>query len=407
MQEFLTEKLNNGLSKEFLSVIKTVSENAEKLGVKAYIVGGIVRDLLLLKPVFDLDIVIEGNAIEFAKFMEKNRACKIYRTAEDFGTAKVVFEENTEIDIASTRTETYPRAGHLPMVSKIGCSLEEDISRRDFTVNALALSLNKENFGELIDFTGGLLDLEKKELKILHEKSFIDDPTRIIRGLRFRHKLGFSLEKKTENLQQKYLESFNADNICYERIKQVLKLAFNLNFADLYNDFVSENIYKLITKTKPEKNGTSIAKTINANLNHINMQNIWLIYLALSVSTQESEKLNLTAKEKTVIEETEILRQNHQKLITDFEVHSYFKNRIPESVIAYIAKTSNIKARHYLNELKNIKLLISGEDLINLGFSQGKNLGETLNKILEAKINGNIKTKDEEIALAKNILCGF
>ena len=152
-----------------------------------------MRDLLLGREIFDVDITVEGDAIELAEFLETKTSAKILQTQPELRTAKIRFENGVEIDFASTRTEAYPKKGHLPVLVKTGCGLMEDALRRDFTINAMAASLNSENFGEIIDNTGGLEDLEKKQLRILHKGSFIDDPTRIIRGLKFAVRFGFEL----------------------------------------------------------------------------------------------------------------------------------------------------------------------------------------------------------------------
>ena len=135
---------------------------------KLFYIGGVVRDELLGRKSFDIDITFVGNAIEYcARFGE------IIQENPDFGTIRVNVEEQ-EVDFASTRSESYPRKGHLPVVDKIGCSLKEDVLRRDFTINALAKSVTT---GEIIDYTGGLEDLKNKKLRVLHDESFIDDPT--------------------------------------------------------------------------------------------------------------------------------------------------------------------------------------------------------------------------------------
>ena len=139
-----------------------------------YYVGGVVRDEILETQSFDLDFCYEGNAINFANNLN------VIKTNPDFGTVRVLFE-GKEVDIASTREEIYPKAGHLPEVSNIGCALRDDLSRRDFTINAMAKNTLS---GELVDYFGGLDDIKNKKIKVLHDKSFVDDPTRIVRALK-------------------------------------------------------------------------------------------------------------------------------------------------------------------------------------------------------------------------------
>ena len=171
---------------------------------KLFYIGGVVRDELLGRESLDVDITYVGNAIEYcSKFGE------VVQGNPDFGTVRVKLQQGKDttnkdviVDFASTRFESYPKKGHLPVVEKIGCSLKEDVLRRDFTINALAKSVAT---GEIVDYVGGLDDLKEKKLKVLHDKSFIDDPTRIIRGLKFAVRFGFELDAHTKKLQDEYL----------------------------------------------------------------------------------------------------------------------------------------------------------------------------------------------------------
>lgn len=397
----LSEKLKNFLNNDFLTAIDEIGKSADAFGVNAYIIGGAVRDLILNKPIYDIDIVIEGNAIAFCHFMQDNKICKIKKEAQEFCTAKTVFNNKLELDFASTRTEKYPKSGHLPVLEAIGCPLKEDILRRDFSANAIALKINNSNFGELIDYTNGLQDIEKKELKILHDKSFLDDPTRIIRGLRFCHKLGFKLEQKTLKLQKDYLKDFNDNDICYERIKQVTKLAFNLNSSELIEDFIKSDISKLLSNNLRKINAKSLHDAINANIKHIENKNIWLIYFAALIDKQNAEKFNLSAKEMKIIESLENFLNEKETPQNNFEIYNMFKNEPIESIIAYCIFDENNNAQKYLTELKDIKPTLSGKDLLNMGFSAGNIIGKILNKLLEEKLNNNLQTKENEIAFVK------
>lgn len=401
----LSEKLVGSLDNNLLEATSVMSTAAEDFGVNAFIVGGAIRDLLLNKPLGDLDFVIEGSAIDFCKYLQEKKLVKIIQTAEDFGTAKIVFENTgLKTDIASTRIELYPKPGHLPVVKEIGCSLEKDIQRRDFTVNSLAVAINPQKFGDLIDYTNGIADIEKKQLKILHNKSFIDDPTRIIRGLRFAHNLNFSLETHTKLLQEQYLETFNAEDICYERIKQVTSLAFSLNSPKLYNDFIAQKIYKLVTSSPQFKDGKAIYSAIYRNYDFIEQKNIWLVYLACILPLCDVQKLNFNAKEITIFSELDRLLHSESSIKNNFDIYKLFHGAPNEAIIAYSVFHNNQTAEKYLHSLKNIRTFLGGNDLKNMGFNEGKIIGETLNKILEQKINGKISTKNDEISLAEGIL---
>ena len=259
---------------------------------KLYYIGGVVRDELLGAKSFDTDFCYEGNAIEFA---QKNNL-NIIKTNPDFGTVKVSVD-GKNIDIASTRTETYPKKGHLPKVTNIGCSLKDDLIRRDFTVNAMA---KRTSDGKLFDFFGGTYDIKNKKLKILHKNSFIDDPTRIIRGLKFSVRFGFELDKETKELQEEYLTNINYD-MSYHRVRKELIETFNLNIAEAYNKFIDQKIYKLLGSevTKPKIKGDIIKSFVDK----YNVQKPWLFYIIPFVYTGfDFNLISPTKSEKRIVE---------------------------------------------------------------------------------------------------------
>ena len=264
-----------------------------------YYVGGVVRDELLNVPSFDTDFCYEGNAIKFAEKKELN----IIKTNPDFGTVRVIYDSK-EMDIASTRTETYPRKGHLPHVENIGCKLKEDLVRRDFTVNAIA---KRTTDGEIIDFFNGIKDIQNKKLRVLHENSFIDDPTRIIRGLKFSVRFNFELSNITKELQNKYLDNINYD-MSYHRIRKELIETFNLNSAEAYDKFIKQGIYKLLGDSVevPNIKGYIIQNTVNK----ITTEHKWLFYIAPFINTGFSiDKIYPTKAEKRIIDWVERLNK--------------------------------------------------------------------------------------------------
>jgi tRNA nucleotidyltransferase (CCA-adding enzyme) len=192
----LANKIEQSLPEELAVLIRKSATIAGGKNLQLYLVGGVVRDLMLRQSNFDLDLVVEGDAIALAKeFTEKVGGKLTVHTM--FNTAKLSLGK-WSIDIAMARTETYAKPGALPSV-KPG-TIKTDLFRRDFTINAMAVCLSTENYGELIDLYGGLNDLNNKLLRILHEKSFIDDATRIWRAIRYEQRLGFQIEPATLKL---------------------------------------------------------------------------------------------------------------------------------------------------------------------------------------------------------------
>jgi len=348
-----------------------------------FFIGGIVRDELLGKESFDIDITYQGNAIEYAKTIPE---AQILQINEPFGTVRIKLN-GQEIDIASTRSEKYPQKGHLPVVEDIGCSLKRDVLRRDFTINALAKSTLT---GEIIDYTGGLNDIKTKTLRVLHDNSFIDDPTRIVRALKFSIRFGFKLDKHSKALQDKYLKNVNYD-MSYKRLKKELIETFNLNSQAAFEKFINQKIYKLITKADMILPNTNFENLINK----YNPSNIWIIYAGF---IPEIEKLPLTKTEKQIIEDFNKIKDTIFN--SDFEIYKAFRNLNTETIIMYAAVDKKTTTK-FLDTLQNIKLEISGKDLLSLGQNPSPKYQQCFDYVLAKKIENPQIIKSEELQLAK------
>lgn len=394
---------------------------------KLFYIGGVVRDELLDKQSIDIDITYVGNAIEYcSKFGE------VIQINPDFGTVRVkipssphreiadfvpstgsghnVSEElnNVIVDFASTRSESYPKKGHLPVVEKIGCSLKEDVLRRDFTINALAKSITT---GEIVDYVGGLKDLKNKKLRVLHDNSFIDDPTRIIRGLKFAMRFNFELEEHTKKLQDEYLKNINYD-MSYKRIKKELIETFNTPLSNItkeykkqrtFEKFINEKIYKLVTPNDVEIPSINIEELIEKYCLDINChvanaprndEHIWLIYVGV---LKDLSRLPLTKIEQKILDD---VPQNI--LNSDFELYKTFENAKIETILLYAILKDQKGAKHYLDNLRNIKISINGKDLQNLGISPSPQYQEIFDEVLKAKLQNPKMTKEDELKIAKS-----
>ena len=348
-----------------------------------YFIGGVVRDELLKIESFDTDITYVGNAIEFAK---NNPQLNIIQINEPFGTVKVELNEK-QIDIASTRDETYPQKGHLPVVDNIGCDLKTDVIRRDFTINTLAKSTLTS---EIIDYTNGIDDLKNKILRVLHDNSFIDDPTRIIRGLKFSIRFGFELDVHTKKLQNDYLSNINYD-MSYKRLKKELIETFNLNSQLAFNKFIDENIYKLISPAHFEKPNVNLEELINKYKPNC----IWIIYIGL---LPDISNLPLTKLEQKIVEDYKKLQTLN--FHNNFEIYKNFEKVEQEAIIMFATKNEQV-VTHYLNDLKNIKLEITGKDLQDLVIKPSKKYKECFDYVLDKKLSNPSISKEEELNLVK------
>lgn len=350
-----------------------------------YYIGGIVRDEILGKECFDVDVTYVGDAIEFCKGLNCDD-CEILQINENFGTVRMRFGEEV-IDVASTRDESYPQKGHLPVVQDIGCELKRDVLRRDFTVNAIAKSVMTD---EVVDYTGGLKDIEAKLLRVLHDNSFIDDPTRIVRALKFAVRFGFELEENTLKLQQEYLENVNYD-MSFKRLKKELIETFNLNIQSAYEKFFEYKIYRLLSKNEPNKFDYNIEELVKK----YPVENTWLVYMG----GLDLDNLPLTRQEKKIVDDYKNLIS--LKIDNDkFSIYTAFKDKEKESILLYtIATNSDLGLKYF--EIKDVKLAISGKDIIGFGIEPSPEFEKCFDYVLKQKLNNSNLSYDDEIALAK------
>lgn len=356
-----------------------------------FYIGGVVRDEILGMKSFDIDLTYVGNAIDYAKSLTD---IEILQVNEPFGTVRIKYN-NQEIDIASTRAEIYEKDGHLPTITEIGCSLEKDVLRRDFTVNALAKNVSS---GEIIDYTGGLEDIKNKTLRILHDRSFIEDPTRILRALKFSVRFNFSLDEHSKDLRDSYLKNINYD-MSYKRLKKELIETFNLNSQKAYDEFIEENIYKLVTEKKVTKPNINIEALVNQYKDLINPANIWLIYVG---TLQDLSKLELTKDEKKILSDYEQIKNLTFK--SDFEIFKAFNDLKAETILLYGISNDLVPVINYFENLKDIKTELTGNDLLALGIKPSPIYKECFDKILEAKCINPKLTRDDEIKIVKTYL---
>lgn len=386
--------MESGLSKEILDTLKLCRDTAFESEYKIFLIGGVVRDLFLGREIVDVDVTVEGDAIRFCHILADKKLCKIVRVQNDLKTAKAVFPNNIEIDFASTRQEFYPRRGHLPVVVRIGCTLEEDVYRRDFTINSLALSLNEGSFGDVIDYVGGVDDLNNKLLKVLHDNSFNEDPSRIIRGLKFAARLDFHRDERTRELQKVYIDKNLHDDISWARIKSELKQTFSMNIARTYDMFLVNDTYKLVYGEKPDIKGLEIKNLID----NYSPEYPWLVYLGTVMKNQKIiEAFCFTRPEKKIFTDRDYLLNNNLSLInSNYDIYKFFDKRSVESILIYYLLTKRKEPLIYLEKLSKIRVELSGEELKNLGIEEGKKIGTLLDEILKKKLAGIIVTKADE-----------
>jgi len=244
----IADRIQKQLPIELVSFLKQVGALAGARGETVYIVGGAVRDLLLEETPPDIDLAVEGDATILAKELKKVTGGKI-TIHSHFNTAKISWS-TWNVDLATTRRESYIRPGALPDV-KPG-KLSDDLFRRDFSINAMAINLNPKTYGHLIDPYSGSKDLKGRLIRVLHKKSFIDDSTRIWRGLRYEQRLNFMLEEETLRLLKRdipLLDTISGDRIRYElecvlnekMPEKILRRAGQLGVLERFNPPLKSN----------------------------------------------------------------------------------------------------------------------------------------------------------------------
>lgn len=285
----INKLLKKRLPAKIFNLIRKIGKAAEDYGLSAYLVGGCVRDLLLGVKNLDLDIVVAGDAIALVGELKKELKAEVL-THPRFGTATVTLPGGFKIDFASARREKYASSAALPSVSF--SSIKEDLSRRDFSINALALKINKGEFGELLDLFGGQKDLAAKKIRVLHNKSFIDDPTRVFRAIRFEQRLNFKIEPNTFKLMRqvksaRLLEKLSRFRLGREFIlflKEEKPLPAILRFERLYGLGLIHPKIKLDRK-------------MQAGLKALKCQDGWPAYFALLTKSLNEHELKMLCRD--------------------------------------------------------------------------------------------------------------
>lgn len=394
----LSNEFKNEFSIEQKNIIALISDFALSKGFNSYLIGGVVRDLILKRPVFDLDIVVEADAILFAQQLVTFTKGEIICVQDNLRTAKVLFENGVEVDFSSTRKENYISSGQLPVLSEFGCPLSEDVKRRDFTVNTLALKLGSF---ELIDYLNGSEDIKNKKLRVLHDNSFIDDPSRLVRMLKFAVRLDFEIEEHTKILMQKYLQ--NIDNsMPLERIKGELKQLFALNSQKAYDLILETGIYKLVSSSPEQFSQERLDYCLERGF--ISSSFSWFVPLACLTVKFSWDRLNLTAQERKTLSDFESLLSTPFKNDEDFAIYERYSKLSQDAVVCEYVSTGSLSARKYLETIKNVKVLINGDDLISLGFVPSEKFKEIFDEVLKHKLNNELQTKEEELEFVKEFL---
>ncbi len=416
----LSSLLKSRFPGEIYDLLTLSGSVAEDLGFSAFLVGGSVRDLLRGESNLDIDIVIEGDGIVFAQTLGKKLNAKV-KTHRRFGTA-VVITEFLKFDVATARTEYYESPAALPRVET--SSIKKDLYRRDFTINTMAVMLNPGRFGKLIDFFGAQRDIKEKTLRILHNLSFIEDPTRAFRAIRFSERFGFKISRHTINLIKTAVRINLFDKLSGTRMYDELGLLFSeteplnairrLASFDLLR-FIHHSLK--ITKTL-EDTFESIQETIAWFKllffeEECNMSHLFLMALLNELSPAErGEALQrLFVPPSARKEILDGIEQSHAALLglhkgaSQKDIYYILKPLDMPTVLFTMGRTKDEENKKaislYLTTLRKIKPELSGKDLKEMGYAAGPLFREILTALLEARLDRQVKSREEEIAYVK------
>jgi tRNA nucleotidyltransferase (CCA-adding enzyme) len=432
IQESITKKLFIGKNlspvmkekfpKELLEILILAGKVAKDLNYSAYLVGGSVRDLFRGESNLDIDIVIEGNGITFARHLSKQLHAKV-KTHQRFGTA-VIITQTMKFDVATARTEYYESPAALPKIET--SSIKKDLYRRDFTINTLAVKLNPENFGQLLDFFGGQRDLREKTIRVLHNLSFIEDPTRAFRAVRFAERFDFKLSKHIIPLIKTAVRINLFNKLSGSRLYDELNLIFHeteplrtiksLSELDLLK-FIHPN---LVLSKELEQTFESIQETLSWFKllfleEEINKSHLFLMAFFEGLKGNEREKalqrlaVPPRAKREILegIEKSKTALSEMNKILRDEKLIYYeFKTLDAPTILFIIAKARDERQKKaislFLTTLRKIKHALTGKDLKAMGYKPGPVYNKIFKSILDARLDGKIKSREEEIKHVKD-----
>jgi tRNA nucleotidyltransferase (CCA-adding enzyme) len=369
----------------------------------SYLVGGAVRDLLLGAPVVDLDVAVEGDGPALARTVADRLGGEAV-IHDRFGTASVRAGDLT-VDFASTRSETYERPGALPTVAPAG--LDEDLGRRDFTVNAMAIALTGEAAGELRDPHGGRRDLEAGAVRVLHDKSFVDDPTRLLRAARYEARLGFTLEPDTERRAREAPDGLR--EISGARVRDELLDLLAEEEAPAAVDRMGDLGIAAALHPKLRADGDLVAAAQLGSLETgADPVLSGLAVLACEGATDLVKRLDLSAEQRDravrAAERGRALAGELARPLRPSELHALLSPEPPEALALALAfGAPGEMVMSFVSGLRHARLDITGDDLLAEGVPESPAIGEALAETLRRKLDGEVSTRDEQLRMAVDL----
>lgn len=408
-------------------ILRLAGRTADAMKTPVYVVGGFVRDVLLRRPNLDIDLVVEGDGLAYADRLAEALGGRV-RTHPKFRTAVVIYGENQRIDVATARLEYYESPAALPMVEL--SSIKMDLYRRDFTVNSMAVRLNEHEFGQLVDFFGGQRDIKEKAIRVIHSLSFIEDPTRMMRAVRFEARFGFRIDGQAERLIKNAMDLKIMDKLSGVRVFNELKLmtreqkaSIGLIRMDALGLLAAIHPALALTRQKAEAlEETDRIMTwygLLYNEQRVDPCTPYLLALCLDADAEQArdvaKRLLFSSRVSREFLET---RQAVARAIDGLsqwsptearhlsKAYGILQDMPMEGLLHLMVRSRREEIRkiisHYLTELRKVRLEVSGYDLMALfNLPSGPELGRLMFQLLLDKIDGLAPETKDEIALAR------
>jgi tRNA nucleotidyltransferase (CCA-adding enzyme) len=394
------------------AAISAASEGVE--GV--YLVGGTVRDILIEEQGFDVDIAVEGDAIGLARKIARELGGRT-REHEKFGTAVVVYGDEERVDVVTARTEFYDAPAALPAVEH--AAIREDLYRRDFTVNAMAASLKAEDFGRLVDPFGGRADLVSKTVRVLHNLSFIEDPTRIFRAIRYENRYGFRMDEHTARLARSCVEMGLVGDLSSARLRDELtalleegevghslpRLA-DLGAASAIHPHLAADDEAVRLFDRARKLARELAIDVPD-------WRLGLAVLARHMSASEVsdwlDRLKVRRRDADLIAAAvavgpRIATRLQEEPAAPSEIVAMAEQYAPDAPLFALALDELPPLRRYFEELRHVRLDVAGAELAELGLGESPRVGEILAELRRRKLDGELDGRDAELAAARELI---
>ncbi len=406
-----------------LALLKKIGSTADAMSCNAYAVGGFVRDMYLRVVNLDIDIVVEGDGVAFAREFagQYGYGVKVYKK---FGTAVITVDENLKIDIASARLEYYEKPAALPTVE--WSSIKLDLYRRDFTINTLAVRLNRQHFGQLIDFFSARRDIKEKQIRVLHNLSFVEDPSRIFRAIRFEKRFNFQLSKLTRSLIENAVKSDFLHSLSGKRIFSELQLLLKeervRTLMKRLNDF---DLLRFIHPALCYNQSVNrLMKNIEGVLSWYDLLYLdnrcekWFVYflgLIDRLSAEEAEQLVRRCDVKRAYAASiTTAKSSGMQVLLDLAGKKNQSNadiyrilyQIPLDVSLYLmAKSGRLPTKKafsvYFTQLQHARVHLTGKDLKQLGIEPGRRYRHILDRLQDAVLNGQVSGRTEELRFVR------